>query len=321
MYTDSINQRGESMHIHQQINEQFPMRNTEEQKEAFRNWTMEKIQEYGYTAQVEATDKKQKTKNILVGNPDDAEVIFTAHYDTARRSVVPNMMMPRCVIGSYLYATLMVVPLLVVSIVLGELVAKWTGIEALDRIVYLIVYFGLFYYMMFGGPVNKNNANDNTSGCAALLAIMENMRPEDRNKAAFVFFDNEEIGLVGSRGFAKLHPEIKKNKPIVNLDCVANGDQVLLISKKKAEMGAVYAALKDTMSSNEEYQVHFFGKRGSMMNSDHSQFDLGMGVCACKKAPVVKFACGRIHTPKDTVANTANIDFLAQWMVRMLEKI
>ena len=309
------------MHIHQLINEKFPIRNSDAQKEEFRSWVVEKTAEYGYVAQIEATDKMKKTNNIVIGDPEKAQVLFTAHYDTPRRAIIPNLMMPRSILASVLYAMILVIPLLIVSLWIGEKGAELIGVPELSSLIYLVVYFGTFYFMMLGGPVNPHNANDNTSGCAVLLAMMENMRPEDREKAAFVFFDNEEKGLVGSRGFAKLHPQIKKETPVVNLDCVAHGDQILLIAKKKAQEERIHQLLQDTVPVCSEYTVHFFGKRGSMMNSDHAQFDKGMGICACKKAPVVKFACGRIHTPKDTEADTANIDFLARWMVQMVSKI
>lgn len=309
------------MHIHQLINEKFPIRNSDAQKEEFRSWVVEKAAEYGYVAQIEATDKKKKTNNIVIGDPEKAQVLFTAHYDTPRRAIIPNLMMPRSILASVLYAMILVIPLLIVSLWIGEKGAELIGVPELSSLIYLVVYFGTFYFMMLGGPVNPHNANDNTSGCAVLLAMMESMRPEDREKAAFVFFDNEEKGLVGSRGFAKLHPQIKKETPVVNLDCVAHGDQLLLIAKKKAQEERIHQLLQETVPECDKYKVHFFGKRGSMMNSDHAQFDHGMGICACKKAPVVKFACGRIHTPKDTEADTANIDFLARWMVQMVSKI
>lgn len=51
------------------------------------------------------------------------------------------------------------------------------------------------------------------------------------DKAAFVLFDHEEIGMVGSYSFAKKHKEILKDKLIVNLDCVSDGDHILVMKK------------------------------------------------------------------------------------------
>ena len=306
------------MHIHTEVNGQFPVRNTKEQKAAFRDYLTKKAETMGYSAVVEPTDKKRSSNNVVVGSPDKARVVFTAHYDTPNRAMVPNMMMPRCKVASFAYALMVVAPVLAVALGFRILLDRWIGIEALSSLVFLIVYFGLFYFMMLGGPKNPNNANDNTSGIATLLQIMEQLPVEERQHAAFIFFDNEEKGLLGSGGYAKLHPELKKEKLIINLDCVANGDQLLVIARKKAEAMKELQVLKMLSPQDDRYQVHFFGQKGSMMNSDHKRFDRGVGIFACKKAPVVGFACGRIHTPRDTHADAENMNVLADWMVRFV---
>ena len=309
------------MHIYQELNETFPVRNKKDQKQAFRAWLLQKAEEMGYAACAEATDKKGNTQNVIVGDVEKAKVIFTAHYDTPRRAIMPNLMMPRSPFVSVLYALLLVIPLLFVSLYARYLVDEYLGLPELGLLVYLVVYFGVFYFLMLGGKVNPNNANDNTSGCAVLLKMMADMPEEQREKAAFIFFDNEEKGMVGSSGFAKKHPVIKKETLVINMDCVAYGDQVLAIGKKKAMEDEKYDVLLDALPENAKYNVHFFSSKGSMMNSDHSRFDKGIGVCACKKAPVVGFACGRIHTPRDTEADTENVDYLSGWMNNFVENI
>lgn len=310
------------MHIHQEMNERFPVRNTKEQKQEFRDYLLEKAQEMGYSACVEATDKKGNTQNVVVGDAERAAVIFTAHYDTPRRAIMPNLMMPRSPLASVGYALLLVVPLLFVSLGARYLAVTYLHLpESIGMLIYLLMYFGIFYFLMLGGPVNPHNANDNTSGCAALLKLMQDLRPEDRNKAAFIFFDNEEKGMVGSSGYAKKHPDIKKDTLIINMDCVANGNQMLLIAKKKAMQDEKYGLLLETLPKHDTIEARFFPSSGSMMNSDHSRFDKGIGVCACKKTPVVGFSCGRIHTPRDTVADVCNLDYLALWMKEFVNQL
>ena len=65
------------MTILEQINEQFPIRRSAEQKEAFRTWVVAQAAEMGYQARVEEHDKG-KHRNIVIGDPEQARTIFTA---------------------------------------------------------------------------------------------------------------------------------------------------------------------------------------------------------------------------------------------------
>ena len=69
------------MTICEQITERFPVRKTAAQRKAFRQWVMGECARMGYTARIEENDKGRQ-QNIIVGDPEHAEVTFTAHYDT-----------------------------------------------------------------------------------------------------------------------------------------------------------------------------------------------------------------------------------------------
>lgn len=309
------------MHIHQRLQEQFPVRCKKEQKDAFLTWTKTQAEEIGYTAQIEANGKKGEHQNLVVGDSEKAQVIFTAHYDTPRSMFLPNLMMPKQPVLTILYAMLIVLPYLAIGLGVEELVVKWIGNETVGPLVFLVVYFGLFYFTVLKGPANAHNANDNTSGVASLLRIMETLPVSLRDKAAFVFFDNEEKGKLGSKAFAKAHPDIKKDKLVVNLDCVALGDHFITVANKKMLKMTEYELFQQAVPQNEKYAVHHFHSSEAMMNSDQSSFDKGVGIVACKKVPVIGYAAGRIHTKRDTVADTDNMDYVADWMVRLVEKL
>ena len=59
--------------------EKFPIRRSKEQKEAFRAWAVEQATQMGYQAQVEAV---KDHNNVVIGDPETAKAVFTAHYDT-----------------------------------------------------------------------------------------------------------------------------------------------------------------------------------------------------------------------------------------------
>ncbi|QQK07461.1 M28 family peptidase [Miniphocaeibacter halophilus] len=66
-----------------------------------------------------------------------------------------------------------------------------------------------FLIQMTYGIANKHTVNDNTSGVATLLWIMEDLPETDRDK---VCFDQEEVGLIGSDNFKKKYKKIVKHK-------------------------------------------------------------------------------------------------------------
>jgi Zn-dependent M28 family amino/carboxypeptidase len=71
-----------------------------------------------------------------------------------------------------------------------------------------------------------NGADDDASGCVALLAIAERLRAEPpEHDVLLAFFDAEESGLVGARAFVAAPPvPIERVAANLNLDMVARQD-------------------------------------------------------------------------------------------------
>ena len=91
-----------------------------------------------------------------------------------------------------------------------------------------------------------------------------------RKKCCFVFFDNEEWGLLGSGGFAN---HCKKNgidlsgTKVINFDCVGNGDVLTFASTQKT---AIIDAIAKAFEENGQKPVK---KRSAMIFlSDHANF-------------------------------------------------
>lgn len=292
--------------------ERFPVRKSMKQKESFRQWMVfDQAPALGYEARVEQGRGLVENYNVVIGDPETAEVVFTAHYDTPATIGLPNIMIPRNLPLFYGYQILLVGGLLLIAFIAGALAAAM-GMPAEGAYwVGWLVYMALLV-MLLGGIPNPHNVNDNTSGVAAVLELMERIPPERRDKAAFILFDNEEKGLLGSKAYAKAHPEIQYTRLLVNMDCVGVGETVLVIASKLAASLPAYAALEEALRSHGGREVKFFGKSGSACSSDQKSFKCGVAVVACKKRPVVGYYCAGIHTPKDTVADQGNLDFLAE---------
>ena len=292
--------------------EKFPVRKSAAQKDAFRQWVvLDAAKSLGYEARVEENNGFIKSRNVVIGDPETAEVVFTAHYDTPATIGLPNIMIPRNLPLFYGYQILLVGGLLLIALAAG-LLGALAGLSPEGAYwVGWLVYMTLLV-MLLAGVANPHNVNDNTSGVAAVLELMERLPEEARSKAAFILFDNEEKGLLGSRGYAKAHPEVQYTRLIVNMDCVGVGETMLVIASKLAAKLPAYARLEEALRSHGGREVKFFGTAGSACSSDQKNFKCGVAVVACKKRPVVGYYCSGIHTPKDTFADQGNLDFLAE---------
>ncbi len=292
----------------EEIVSRFPVRRTTEQKQAFRDWAVEEIRSLGYTAKVEQNGRND---NIVVGNPEKAPVLLTAHYDTPGVNFLPNLMLPRSPLLHFLYVLLNVLILLVISGVLMLAAGAVTGSPGIARAAWIVTYFGLLLLMNFGGIPNKNNVNDNTSGVATLMTLMAQLPPEARQNAAFILFDNEEKGMMGSKAYARDHQQVAYTRMTVNLDCVGVGENILVISRKLAREHREFAYFQRHMEAISTRKVHLFDSKGSVSNSDWKNFKSGATIMACKKAPVVGFYTPHIHTSRDTAADEGNITAIA----------
>ncbi len=296
----------------------YQIRKTKKQKTAFIEYATQKAIEEGYSVRVEKGSLG--VRNIVVGNPDSAKLVYTAHYDTCARLPFPNFLTPKNIGVYILYNIAVVLGFLAVGFVLGVLIGVAEialGLSAdigllVARLVYLV-----FVVLMFVGPANKHTANDNTSGITVLFGIMKALPEEKRDEVAFVFFDLEEMGLIGSASFAKSHKNVKENTLLINFDCVSDGRDVMVLVKKAA---APYSALlSSTFVSNDDITVDVTNK--AFYPSDQSKFKKGVGVAAFKKTKGGMLYINRIHTNKDTVYRRENIDFLVQASAKLVSLV
>ena len=177
---------------------------------------------------------------------------------------------------------------------------------------------------ILAGYPNKHTANDNTSGVAVLLDAMERLPKECRGRVAFVFFDGEELGMLGSGLFRKQHKALAKEKLLLNFDCVSDGDQLLFIQGKKVKEDPACPRLQEIMAQkagNAGTSVEFVSSRRAIYPSDLMGFIIGVGIAAMRKAPIIGLYMGRIHTLRDVVFRRENIHCLADGVVALAEAL
>lgn len=316
------------MSIIETLVDKFPIRKSDKQKKNFREWFIGWAHEQGYAA--EATKPKGifRSTNVVIGDPETAEVTFTAHYDTPAVMPVPNFITPRNVLVYILYQ-LLLVPILMIP---GALAGALTGhvlrvltdnafmASEIGAVVGFVTVYMTLGIMMFG-PANRNNVNDNTSGVAAVMELMQRIPAEQRSKSAFILFDNEEKGLLGSAAYAGSHKTVKKEKLIINMDCVGDGENVMFFANKKTRNLPSFSQLEEAMqgTSGRNYIMNKMEK--CVYPSDQSQFKHGIAVCACNKMPVIGYYCDKIHTKKDTICEQVNLDFLADGLTDFVARL
>ncbi|MDE7009976.1 MAG: Zn-dependent exopeptidase M28 [Oscillospiraceae bacterium] len=303
----------------QKIMSGFQVRKSKKQKEAFRVWLCGELEAAGYAPRVE---EGFAAKNVVVGGPDTAQVIFSAHYDTCAVLPVPNFITPRNMFFFVCYQLLLIIPLfLALAVMEGALLAVIVALRSPGLLLLMpftsIALCAFFVWWILDGKANRHTANDNTSGVITLLETALAMPEEDRGKVCFVFFDNEEKGLFGSAAFTKAHKKAKKETLNINFDCVSDGDFIQFfpgepLKKDEETLRRIEAAFEGRGKKRTEV-VRIFG----FYPSDNKAFKMGVGVCALKYKKIVGYYMDRIHTSKDTVLEEENIELLRDGALRL----
>jgi Zn-dependent M28 family amino/carboxypeptidase len=307
-----------------EIFENYEIRKTSSQKNKFIEYAVKKSEEMGYRATVETKNGKSP-KNIVVGNPEDAKVIFTAHYDTCPRLPVPNFITPKC-FGIYLlYQILLTVGIFAVPMLVALAVKFALSLFGVDGFYNELVYDVLktlgivgMLFLLMAGPANPHTANDNTSGVTVLFDIMRDLPEELRDKVAFVFFDLEEVGLVGSSAFASKRKGKLDSVPVFNFDCISDGETILFAMRKGARDLA--NAIEKAFAPNEKFSVDI-PKKGAFYPSDQVNFKRGVGVAALKKNKRGILYMNKIHTVNDTVYDEDNIEFIKNGAITLAKAL
>lgn len=297
----------------------YLVRKSKRQKTEFINRTKEVLEEQGYRVAIEQGGMIL-SRNIVVGDIGQAKVIYTAHYDTCAMMPLPNFVTPQNILFYIIYQLILTVLILGSGSLVGYLVSLFTNVAVGSLITAGLIL--LCCYQIMAGISNPNTYNDNTSGVITLIEIAMKLPIEERQKAAFVFFDNEELGLLGSSIFYKKHHKTVRDTPLINFDCVSDGDYILAIANKQMKKDvAKYDLMKASLASDENKRVEFLSAASTFYPSDQMKFKKYFAIAAVRKAPILGYYLGRIHTPFDTVFDEKNIKLLSGAMVEFTEQL
>ena len=300
-----------------EIFDKYEIRKNKKQKKAFRDYVISYAQSIGYEARSERAGRY--ASNIIVGDPKSAEVVYTAHYDTCAAMPFPNFITPKCIPIYLLYQLILSIIIYIIpfSVIIGSRhVLTATDSNLLFALTFLGGYVLLIAFMLLfmTGPANKHTANDNTSGVTLLIDIMTDMPEDMRDKAAYIFFDLEELGTLGSKGYSKRHQTLAKRMLVINFDCVSDGKNILFVAKKKDDN--VKSVITKAFATTDTYSVSIDSK-GAFYPSDQRNFVRGIGVAALNKTKRGLLYMNKIHTKRDTVYDEENIEFLKNGAIEM----
>lgn len=285
----------------------YPVRKTKKQKQAFRDAVEAYAASVGYPSRVERGSFG--CRNLILGDPESARYLVTAHYDTCARLPFPNFITPCNFLPFLGYQLLVMVLLLFTAFTVGILAGIAASSVAIGCAVgYLCIW--VLLGLMLAGPANPSNANDNTSGVVTLLEIARTLPENQRHKVCFVLFDLEEAGLMGSASYRKAHRKATDSQLVLNLDCVGDGDHIRLfptrrLKKDRKKLTSLYLACgyfgkKDVLVQEKGFSVY---------PSDQANFPWGVGICALRKGKAGLYL-SRIHTRRDTVLEETNVNIL-----------
>ena len=296
-------------------------------KEILANWQVrkskkskEKFLQFMQQQIPEAVEEKcSGGRNLIIGDIAKAKILFTAHYDTCARLPFPNFITPYNFAIYLGYQLLLMFPFFFLLAAISAVLYHAGISSSLSTSIAELIAFGLMFFIFLGPIANKHTANDNTSGVITLCELYAVLTPEEREQVCFVFFDNEENGLLGSAGFARKHKKDGlKEKLVINFDCVSEGDRILLATNK-----TVLAKFKEdlTLSFTEKGGKSVDLTTKAFYPSDQANFFLGVGVAALRHHKVLGFFMDKIHTNKDTVFQEENIAFLTESGVNLVKKV
>lgn len=292
-----------------------PIRKGRKRKDAFRSDVSAYAQSLGYEVKLEKGSFG--SRNIVIGNPDGARYLVTAHYDTPAAMIVPNLITP-CNFCTFLLYQMLVTALVFMPMIALYLLMRYLGSDHGLAWTFSYILLWLELMLMMVGPANRSNANDNTSGLVTVLEIAASLPENLRDKVCFVLFDLEEAGLIGSASYRKAHKKASQNQIVLNLDCVGEGDTIMLFPSKKIKKDAkLLKWLRKAEKACGEKQVAVRSRGFAVYPSDQGNFPLGIGICALKKWKFGLYL-GRIHTRRDTVLEFTNVNILRACLISLI---
>lgn len=292
------------------------VRKSRAQKAAFRELVKAEMRKEGVFFREERAKGLLENVNLVYGNIATAEYVFGAHYDTCAELPFPNLATPLNIPLSILMQLLLML-MLALPAALGAFLTAWLGAPVGVAVAVGVLLGVLASALVIAGKPNRHTMNDNTSGVVALLTLLSRLPKERRGRVAVVLFDNEEVGLIGSTLFRRRHARVMANRPLVNLDCVGDGE-MLLLAPNKGFCADEELCARTQAAFPAGSLAPVFARR-AFYPSDQWGFPKALAVATLKRRRFFGAVIDRIHTRRDTILKEENIEYIVEGLLRLTD--
>ena len=303
------------------IERDYPVRRKAQEKERFRIWLVATLRALGYHVELQSNESALQTggrvTNVVVGDPEKAKLILSAHYDTGLREILPPLICPTRPLTYVLYQALTPLLALIMSFLIAFALTFPFDAPFWTLPIFLVLLLACLAYLKLG-PSERNNENDDTSGVVTLLEVAKNLTPRYRANVCFVFFDCGAQAGQGAKAFRKKYP-VTREKSVLHLDCVGEGDEIMFLPSKYSRWNTeLLDFINESFADVEkpESKTVFLKTDGLVYYpSDNRAFRYSTAVCAVKKAS----GFGRCITPRKASAlDEENINILSAGLVKLV---
>ncbi len=295
------------------LSEKYPVRRTQEQKQAFLMFVTQELEKMGYSVKLENTPVL-KNKNLIAGDPDHCRIMLFSNYDTPAHKILPDLRFPGNPFIDMLYQVLNAFLLLMIALAVYLVFNLVSG--RTSAVFFLAVYAFLLFLQIEGFP-NQPNRNAQ-SGLAVLLTVMERLSPEARSSVCFALFDHGEMGHCGAKSFCKSHLQTQYTRLSVEFGPMGVGNELLLVTQKLARKATGYHRVVESLLQCKDFAFQELPVMFSACRSGFRSFSCGM-LLMCAKKNTAGFFLPHLHTKHDNYVDEKQMDILADVIAGTLE--
>ena len=272
------------MDYFKEIRAQFPVRQSAEQKEAFRVWLEGVCTENGY-ALLREINGRLKHVQLLAGDPEHAAVLFTCHYDTPAKGLLPDISFGQNAAAFALWTLAQVLLMMIPAALAFLLAAGLTGSSRAALGAFVAVYLAELLLTRFGPARRRNIPQD--AALAATLMLMERLPEKARRHTAFLFLDSGERGWQGAKSWCKANQMAAYTRLTVDIGPLGLGPRLLCVESGLARKCTGYQTLRRAIGENGVLEASFAPSKASFLRGEDRAFKCGIGLYSCRRVSVL----------------------------------
>ena len=283
-----------------------------DEKNQFLESVEEKLNEYGFEFERKQFRGIFKSVNLETKSTAHSEYIFIAHYDTGTKMPFWFSWLMKLFGVNY--------QILIMILVVLFLRADFDKLPDILGYVFIVIQSIFVISIVLVFFPNRNNFDDNTSGIIALLQLAKKCKENGLDNVKFLFVDNEELGLFGSRAHRRdlrKRQLITPNSKIISIDCVGAGRIPLIIRNSKSHYEETFR--KEFLNN---YEICKSIRLILPVSDNYSFRKYGaLNISFVNKAVIPNgYTIPKIHTSRDSSIDLNQIEKLTDVLADIVDK-